>query len=250
MDPKIVLSWEAMIKGAGLNITTISTELKSRGYLSLLFGRARNDPGNMPKPSGEFILALADRLGRPVGDLMGRSAQIRAHPYPGYDQEVHKQTSRVFSDVLNLLHGMAAARGFRPTVEDVVGWWRSTNGRLAECGQIEESFDLVEVPSNDARTVHPHRVGGMSLAAETLGAASVDRLANLVQSMTAESQLDLVASYRSASACKNPVFSEPMSVAIDLPDHDTPLDVEYISLKLPVAAPDGTPFIVSYCFPI
>lgn len=250
MRPEVVLSWRERLQAQGHDITEASTHIgKSRAYLSGLFSAAAQNPSKMPQPSAQTVLKLSELLGAPVGDLMGEEPSVKVSPAPGYHRELYEQSSRIFGDVLNMVHLMMAAKGVRPGVEDVLSWWRSTGGRLTDSGKLAESFDLIEIPTAEARSVKPHRVGKTSLATQVFGERSTARLKRLVDSLEEESQIALANSYRHASQAGFPVFSTPMVMSIDRPSMGI-VDVRYIRLQMRVESSDGTPFIASYCFPI
>ncbi|CUH66844.1 hypothetical protein TG4357_02673 [Thalassovita gelatinovora] len=251
MDAQIVLRWEHLVKQSGRSARAVSTAIGCNPtYLGQQFAKAKNAPQTLSDPSVTVALALARELDRSVEDLMGVLPDVEATPANGYRDELHRQSGKVISDLMNTVNRRMEAYSNRPTLEDVIGWWRSTSGKLVGASKIEEAFDLINVPSFESETVIPERVGAMSLAAETLHGPSVDRLTKLVQSLPKSDQSNLASTYRKAALSRNPVFSEPLQIDIFSPQNEYEQTVEYIRLLLPIEASAGTRFILNYCFRI
>lgn len=247
MTPTDVLKWKSHIEKRGRGITEVSQKIASRAYLSTLFSAAANNPDKMPQPSAATVKKLASELSMTIGALMGEDPIVVLNPSPGYDRALDREASRIYADLINLVHTRMTQNGHRPSVEDVLIWWRSTNGRLSDSGGIGEAFDLIEVPDNETNKVRPHRVGERSMAGTFFEEDRTARLQRVVDNMSQEGQATLAASYREASLEHKPVFSGPLSLMVSAADI---CEINYLRLQLPVTATNGSPFIASYCFSI
>lgn len=249
MTPTEVLRWKDFIVERQRGVAELSEKIASRAYLSTLFGAAAKTPDKMPQPSAKIVKRLAKELNIPIGILMGEEPLVKLEPSPGYESELYQQSKRIYSDVLHLVHARMANRGHRPGVEDILAWWRSTDGRLSDSGTIGEAFDLIEIPHSDSSKVTPHRVGKNSMAGTFFEEDRTARLQKVVDTMSEQGQASLAASYRAASIARGPVFSQPLSLLVAATDNEA-LEINYLRMQLCVTSSNGTPFVASYCFPI
>lgn len=249
MTPTEVLRWKDFIEERERGIAELSEKIASRAYLSTLFSAAKKTPEKMPQPSAKIVKKLALELNIPIGVMMGEEPHITLAPSPGYQRELYRESSRIYSDVLNMVHTRMSERGHRPGVEDVLGWWRRTDGRLSDSGNIGEAFDLIEIPHSDSQKVTPHRVGENSMAGTFFKEDRRARLQKVVDTMSEQGQASLATSYRAASLSQGPIFSQPLSLLIAPTDNEA-FEINYLRMQLCVTSSDGTPFIASYCFPI
>ncbi|MEL7090234.1 MAG: hypothetical protein AAFN94_00730 [Pseudomonadota bacterium] len=247
IDPNIVLSWEKRIKDAGLNATSVSSQIASRSMLPNLFRTARVTPNKIPVPSVMLVMKLGEILGATLEEMMQTDARLDVRVDPKYQAALGAQAQKVIDDLGREISRRQALQYGRPLVEDVLNWWRENNGRLEACGQIQEAFDLIEPPGRHDTKITAKRIGGMSLAAKHLGTDTA-RLSRLLDLLPPEEKNAMVVSYRSASRTNKPTFSDPIKMSVRSRGDQISLDEEYIRMQLPVVAPDKTKLIVSYCF--
>lgn len=247
IDAKIVLRWEKRILDAGLRVTNISNQIGSRSYLPTLFSKAKNTPNQVPEPSVIVVSKLGKILGLSIDEMMQVKERVSVSTDPSYKQALGTHAQKIVDDLGREISRRQHASLGRPSVEDVLNWWRQNDGRLEACDQIKESFDLIEVPKGDDSKIHAQHVGQMSLAALHLG-ASRDRLTRLLDLLPQGENQSMVVSYRRAARLNRPTFSEPLRMSVQSIPDDIALDAEYIRMQLPVTAPNKSKLIVSYCF--
>lgn len=206
---------------------------KKPGYISDLF-RNNRDPG------ASVFLEICRVLGVSAdhaGGLMPKMSMVARE-----GSESDRIAARLMSEVMAItLHQMSAI-GRRPSVDDVVSWWRREDGLLNDFDHLAPICDLYELPEATDTATTPAVVGANSLAAESFQVTSVDQLRSIVRSMPAEYRANLVGSY--SRARETPVMSLER---IDYNGTQGPrFGFDYARVLLPVTSKSGQRFIMNY----
>lgn len=246
ITPELISHWRSLCTAEGTPLTRLSIDIgKDRTYLPQLLSQ-KGTQKRKSEPSVFTMMRLAARLRIPFDHLMMADCKLTISNSPGYSEEIHRQSARLLNDVTEAAKNMLILNGSRPSIDDIIGWWHSSNGRLDGCGQIEETFDLIHVPRGGAETVTPYRVGSESLAAQKLGTNAPERLGMLVETFDDEARKELVVNYQAAARAKDPLI-KIRTANICTRDGAHVERVEYFRLNLPVVAADNTPFILNFC---
>lgn len=208
---------------------------KKPGYISDLF-RNRRDPG------ASVFLEICKVLGISAdhaGGLMPKMSML-----PRKDSDSDRIAANLMSEVMAVtLHQMAAI-GQRPSVDDVVSWWRREDGALNDFDMLAPICDLYEVPDPSDVATKPAQMGPRSLAAESFVVDSVEQLRVVAQKLPEDFRANLVGSYTRAK--ENPVMS------LERIDYEAEAQIgpkfgfDYTRVLLPVKATSGQQFIMNY----
>lgn len=250
MDSKIYLHWEQLIGGSGRSVRDVSRSIGlNPTYLGQQISKARN---GLPTstPSVTAVMALAAEFHCSVEEIMDATTVIDALPMAHAPTELESQGAKVIGQMMRAVNRRMAIGRYKPSVEDILTWWRANDGKLIGTDQIQDACALVEVPTKDCNTITPHSIGRKSLASEVMGGHSIERLTSVIRDMPVGDQKKLAQYYRQAAISKIPVISGPLEINIDFPEDGIHKQVSYIRLLLPIEAPNGSPFLLSYCFRI
>ena len=206
---------------------------KKPGYISDLF-RNRRDPGASVFLEICRVLSIsADH----AGGLMPKMSMVSRG---GSDSD--RIAAQLMSEVMAIsLHQMAAI-GKRPSVDDIVSWWRREAGVLSDFDHIAPMCDLYEVPAaSDSATV-PAKIGANSLAAESFSVSTVEELRSIIRKLPIDFRSNLVGSYSRAK--DSPLMS------LERIDYDAQagpaFGFHYTRVLLPVTSQKGQRFILNY----
>ncbi len=156
--------------------------------------------------------------------------------------ESDRIAAKLMSEVMAVtLHQMAAV-GRRPSVDDIVSWWRREDGKLNDFDHLSPMCDLYEVPKPTDTSTNPAVMGPQSLAAESFAVNDVEQLRNIARSLPADFRSNLVGSYYKAR--ETPVISlERIDYAKDA---GPKFGFDYTRVLLPVSDTRGNEFILHY----
>lgn len=245
VDAKTLQRWRELIALSG----------KSMGELGKAIGKDRSYVPAMltGKEPGVFTaLRLAGELGVSLEEFLnGTGNDLSVAAPSGYRREAHQQAARILTDVLAIAQSNLEQSQLHSGNSDLVvlltRWWHSTGGVLGGHENFAESVDLIHVPAPDATTVVPAKVGTRSLAARDLETSDPNALAQLVRTFDSGSRRRLVKSYLEVATEKRPVLSPLQTAKIVTPSGQI-FTREWFRFQIPVTSPDGTPFVMSYCF--
>ncbi len=206
---------------------------KKPGYISDLI-RNRRDPG------ASVFLEICRELGISAdhtGGLMPKLSMI-----PRANSESDRIAAKLMSEVMAVtLHQMSAI-GQRPSVDDIVAWWRREAGVLNDFDHIAPICDLYELPDSSDAATKPVHMGPRSLAAESFIVSSVDELRSIARGLPPDFRQNLVGTYTRAK--ETPIMS------LERIDYDggtgPKFGFDYTRALLPVTSKDGQKFIMNY----
>ncbi|WP_133166716.1 hypothetical protein [Tritonibacter scottomollicae] len=245
----LVAKWRQLIAEDPRSIAEICRAInKDRSWYNTL--KPGRDPGAFT------VMALARELRVPIHELLEEEGAISLSSDSCYSEQVNQQASKVLSDVFRVAHnrlqkyGHEATAASNSTLPLLLQWWHDQRGCLIGHDMLADRFDIIKAPETGDKIVTPAKVGARSLAAQMLGTDSADALLQLVRTFDRESQERLISSYREVSDSGRPALSAPISARITTPHDAKSIHVEYFRLQLPVVAPSGDKFVLSYCFPV
>lgn len=206
---------------------------KKPGYISDLF-RNRRDPG------ASVFLEICRVLGISAdhaGGLMPKISVVSRQ-----ETESGRIAAKLMSEVMSVtLHQMSAI-GQRPSVDDVVAWWRRESGVLNDFDRLAPICDLYVLPDPGDSATKPAVMVPHSLAAESFIVSSVQELRAIARGLPADFRANLVGSYTKAK--ETPVMSLER---IDYEGKTGPaFGFDYTRVLLPVTAKDGQRFVMNY----
>ena len=229
----IDLIQSAQVK-SGLTKQELSEAIGTKpGYISDLF-RNRRDPG------ASVFLEICRVLGISADHAGGLMPKISMVSREGSESD--RIAAQLMSEVMAItLHQMSAV-GRRPSVDDIITWWRRESGILNDFDHIAPIVDLYELPDPTDTATRPAKVGQQSLAAESFSVSSVEQLRSIVRSMPEDFRSNLVGSY--SRARDKPVLSLER---IDYNGETAPaFGFDYARVLLPVTSASGQRFIMNY----
>ncbi|MCP4192205.1 MAG: helix-turn-helix transcriptional regulator [Planctomycetaceae bacterium] len=238
LNPLALNRIEYCVKASGLTRSEISQKIgQEQSYLSGLL-RTGREPG-------------ASTLRR-LGLLFGVSSDFLL----GFDDDLSvaattttdRYAARLLSDITSAAARLAAANGHRLNFNQILEWWRSSDRRIGGTSDVEEQFDLIEVPEQGDDYVTPHRVGKLSMAGTRVG-HTAESLQRVVWAMPERMRRQLVASYYEASVRGENYKITPHHMVLEVPEIEATIPLCYDRLLLPVTSGDGRKFIISHCYP-
>lgn len=242
MTPEARRRISGLAQASGRSLSELSVAIgKDRTFLSVLLGGKRNtDPGV------SAMMRLADELGVPLDYLLCRDNRFSVLANETADT-VERHAVRLMNEVMQETQRRLAYAAQRPTIDDILQWWRANGGMLCSSAALDPYFDLINVPDQSDQVVVPHKVGPESLASIALKSHEPDRLLKLVEQMSSPARQQLVASYYAASTSPDRFEIALHQINISLNEVGEAFTVDYFRLLLPVKAGDGKSYVLSFC---
>lgn len=210
---------------------------QEKSYLSGLFVRPR-------EPGAHTIRRLANLFGVSIDFLLGFEDKFEIVEAAN----VERYAARLLSDITGAAARLAAANGERLNFNQILEWWRGSNRMITGSSDVEEQFDLINVPNRNDSYVVPHKVGKRSMAGTRVG-HDRDLLERVVLSMPKRMKSQLVSSYYEANQRGENYTITPHRMVLELPEIKAQIPLCYDRLLLPVTSADGRKFILSHCYP-
>lgn len=222
------------LKRSGMTRQQLSEAIGKRpGYISDLF-RHRRDPG------ASVFIDVCRVLGLSADEAAGLLPKLSM--VPRADKESDRIAAKLMSEVFSVSLRQMAATGGRPSVDDVVAWWRRENGLLNDFDHLRPIVDLYEIPDAADLATKPAAMGQGSLAAGSFVITDLDELRSIARNLPADFRSRLVGSYTQAK--ERPVLS------LERIDYDSDggpkFGFDYTRALLPVQTSDGRHFILNY----
>ncbi|WP_136440342.1 helix-turn-helix domain-containing protein [Pacificoceanicola onchidii] len=223
---------------SGLGKSFISESVgQEKSYLSGLLRTGR-------EPGASTLHRMAKLFGVSTDFLLGFDDELKVSAKETTDQ----YAARLLSDITSAAARLAAANGQRLNFNQILEWWRTSDRKISGCSDVEEQFDLIEVPAQCDDYVKPHKVGKLSMAGTRVG-HTADSLQRVVWAMPEGMRRQLVASYYDASIQGENYKITPHHMVLEVPEIEATIPLCYDRLLLPVSAGDGRKFIISHCYP-
>lgn len=229
---------EYCVKASGLHRSEISEKIgQEQSYISGLLRTGR-------EPGATTMRRLALLFGVTSDFLLGFDDEISVVAQTTTD----RYAARLLSDITAAAARLTAANGQRLNFNQILEWWRSSGKTISGSSEIEEQFDLIEVPQQSDDYVKPAKVGKLSMAGTRVG-HSTDSLQRVVWAMPEHMRRRLVASYHDASIRGENYQITPHHMVLEVPEIKAVIPLSYDRLLLPVTSGDGRRFIISHCYP-
>jgi hypothetical protein len=181
---------------SGLSAVGVANQIGvSSSFLTAMIGKdALLERAYRPMPGALAMARLAATYNVSTDYLLGLTDQISpiSREYP---QELSGMVQRMADDLSFLATRRVVLNGQKPTVNDILAWWRDTGGEVGRGSPMEEQVDVIEIPKHGAQTVKPLRLGAQSLAAQVLMSTDPNKLVRVVDGFDATTRADLVRAY-------------------------------------------------------
>ena len=204
-------------------------------YLSNLFR-------NGTRPSFDTIAAICANLGVTPNDLLGLPVDASVQLKGSNGEYVERVAGLMLEQAVKLAKARAIER---PAVDDIIAWWHSSGGRLESVGTISEYFDLYEAPKPESEVIALSKMGGRSVAADTLGAGADDLLQKAMDEFDLPTRGRILNAHRQALSGQSLLSIE--SVDVSHPSSRIHIAFSYSRLLLPVTDIHGDLKILTYC---
>lgn len=161
--------------------------------------------------SSDYILGYSDKLGE-VQDK--------------YRAEMPGLIDKMYAELWSAVRKKCLISDFRPTVDDVLHWWRDTGGVVGRGDDIEHYMDVVQMPTADTQMIRPVTMGPRSLASRKYNTTDPQYFTKQLESWPQHVHDVIVNGYRELANTGASFTGTAMDVVIN---NET---VSYCSLRL------------------
>lgn len=228
--------------------SAILDEIESR---SLTLRKIESETG-IPKSRVDLLSKGRAKLS--VEDLLSISRWLRVNPAKfvssGPEIAVHSQAAKKHTNLLvaSLVETsvrMTELMGHQIDFKDIIAWHRASGGRLENWDQIKPFIGLYTVDAGPEPVLEAVEIGPHSLTATSLQTPEAGQVNKYIQGLARAARHDIAFTYVETAAKGGWKMFE-RSVLVDFPGAGPKYQLDYCTLLLEVAAPNGDKFIMNF----
>lgn len=239
MDSDFYLRVSSAIQSSGRNLRELEAETGiSRAKLAKLGNGGRLYADEVPR----ICSALSIGFESLYEDDFLLTANAPARPGAMLDDKMNS--------IANQLMNVALAKvreeiGTGLDMGEVLSWYHSTGGRLAEHGQIAEYFSIFEEPETPESPLVAIAVGEKSLARESLNTRNPEEVTEYAASMNAAARFEITETYHVAKTTKR-WNGTSREVEVKFRTVSEPFILTYDIVILPTITPNNKSVLLNF----
>lgn len=206
-------------------------------YISNLLNR-KNDPGHA------VVLKICQVLNTTPNALSGLDDSLSISGTGSHAMAVSRLASTLVDQATNEARAALDVGIKPPSIDDLLNWWYSHQGRLEGTEAIRSSIAIFNAPTSHSEFIDPVTLGENSLAAKSFNTTNTDELRRIISNFSPKMNQRLLISQRDTAKGQPLLTIEEIDVGI--PHLRKRIRFHYKRLLLPVFNNSGDPLILNF----